>query len=503
MKKFLQQDIENIFAKKQVWLTFLFLGILFRAINALYNYAPVAIDDYANLLAPALKKIQTGVPIEVENYRMVFLGQLVYAVVLPLHKMGVENPRFLISGFYFVISMFSLFFVWGGYKLTLNFSVNKNDNEKSNETNGLAFFVLSVFAVQFIMPFISSKAYIESLAMFFIPWAFYFFTKPHATAKDYFGGSFWLSFSVLFRFQNGILIIVTGFYILYEIFSKQKNWKHLFAFLLAGFLVLAFMGTLDVISGRTAFSTIINYVVLNFNTNVTTQIWGTSPWYTYIIILLLVFIPPISFFLLPSLWQGMKRSPLLAINVFVFVLFHSFIPNKLERFLFPILPLFIILTIIGLPVLRGKSKSITQKAFHWFFIVNFPLVLLVTFSRSQMNIVKAASYMYEHPTNLYYFYGSLNFWVQGYYGYQYPSLHTIDEKAFMEHLKQDKKIYVLSYDKLENFSKEKSQNNGSMFTCKTVEEFHPDFAEKLVILTNPEFNKRRDTIYLEQCALQK
>lgn len=471
----------KIFSQKRIWFTALLLGIFLRIISAIYGYGPVAIDDYSNLIAPALEKIQTGAEIEIENYRMVFLGQLVYAVMYLPHQAGIDSPRVLVSLFYLTLGFLSLFLIWGGYKLAQNFIWQKDQQ-------WFPYFILSLFALHFAMPFISTKAYIESLSMFFIPLAFYFLTKDKP--YDLFWGSFWLSFSVLFRFQNGILIIVTAIFILYELVIKKKNFHHLLFFLAGGFLVLALMAGLDISSNRKPFSTIINYIVYNFDTNVASQIWGTSPWWTYLSILLLVFLPPLSLFLLPALWKGMKRSPLLAINLVVFVLFHSFIPNKIERFLFPVFPLFIFLTALGfLHQQKSKWQRWENKTMSLFLILNMPLVFFLSSSRPQMNIIKAASYMNIHPREHYYFYGSLNFWVQGYYGYQYPNLQTITDQNFPQILEKNKSIYVLSYE-AQIFGK----------ACQMKNKFSPDFGERLVILTNPEFNKRRDTLYLHQCT---
>lgn len=476
-------DLE-IFLQKRIWLTALLAGVFLRFLSAIYGYGPVAIDDYSNLISPALQKIQTGAEIEIENFRMVFLGQFTYGVMLLPVQLGIENPRVLVSFFYATLSFISLLFIWGGYKLAQNFVLE-------TKQQWFPFFVLSLFALHFALPFISSKAYIESLSMFFIPLAFYFLTKekPHYL----FWGSFWLSFSVLFRFQNGILIIVTGFFILYELVIKKKNVRHLLFFLLSGFLVLAIMAGLDIASGRKPLSTIINYIVYNFDTNVSTQIWGTSPWWTYLAILLVVFIPPLSFVLLPALWTGMKHSPLLAVNLIAFVLFHSFIPNKLERFLFPVLPLFIFLTALGfLHQQKSKWQSWENRAMLFFLVLNLPIAFLLASSRPQMNMIKAASYMHTNPQKNYYFHGSLDFWVQGYYGYQYPNLQTINDTSFGQTLQHHKEIYVLSYQ-------------SQLFTkvCQIEKTFSPDFGERLVIVTNPKFNKRRDTLYLHKCLQEK
>ena len=72
-----------------------------------------------------------------------------------------------------------------------------------------------------------------------------------------------------------------------------------------------------------------------------------GPWYLYIGLLLGAFIPPISFLWGFGFLRTWKKHALVFIPTVLFLIFHSYFPNKQERFILPILHFFLILGIIG------------------------------------------------------------------------------------------------------------------------------------------------------------
>jgi hypothetical protein len=57
----------------------------------------------------------------------------------------------------------------------------------------------------------------------------------------------------------------------------------------------------------------------------------------------------------------LRKHPLLFWPSFLFFAFHNYFPNKQERFILPILPLFIIAGVIGWCMYMDKSKFWNQK----------------------------------------------------------------------------------------------------------------------------------------------
>ena len=78
------------------------------------------------------------------------------------------------------------------------------------------------------------------------------------------------------------------------------------------------------------------------------------PW-QYVLTLLAALIPPVSILLLAAAVKGGSRFQHLAIATLVFLVSHSLIANKQERFILPILPVLFILIVAGLPWLSAVT----------------------------------------------------------------------------------------------------------------------------------------------------
>src|SRR5258705_197722 len=79
------------------------------------------------------------------------------------------------------------------------------------------------------------------------------------------------------------------------------------------------------------------------------QGYPSSPPWHYVLTLLAALIPPVSVLLLAAAVRGGRQVPLIGVATLAFLLSHSLIANKQERFLLPILPLLLILVVAGLP----------------------------------------------------------------------------------------------------------------------------------------------------------
>jgi hypothetical protein len=87
------------------------------------------------------------------------------------------------------------------------------------------------------------------------------------------------------------------------------------------------------------FAEFTEYVLYNM-ANTTT--YFDQPWYNYLLLLLGIFIPLFSI----AVFFGFFRRPqplLFWLPVLLFLAIHSYFPNKQERFLFPIVPLFFVI----------------------------------------------------------------------------------------------------------------------------------------------------------------
>jgi dolichyl-phosphate-mannose-protein mannosyltransferase/glycosyl transferase family 22 (putative mannosyltransferase) len=119
------------------------------------------------------------------------------------------------------------------------------------------------------------------------------------------------------------------------------------------------------------------------------------PW-QYVLTLLAALIPPVSILLLAAAVKGGIRFQHLAIATLVFLVSHSLIANKQERFILPILPLLFVLIVAGLPWLAERIGGRAYRGMWWYFgVVNAVLVILLTFSFSKKDRVAPLLYVYR------------------------------------------------------------------------------------------------------------
>lgn len=122
------------------------------------------------------------------------------------------------------------------------------------------------------------------------------------------------------------------------------------------------------------------------------------PW-QYVLTLLAALIPPVSILLLAAAVKGGIRFQHLAIATLVFLVSHSLIANKQERFILPILPLLFVCIVAGLPWLAerlGGGRGRLYRGMWWYFwTVNAALLVVVTFSVSKKDRVAPLLYVYR------------------------------------------------------------------------------------------------------------
>jgi 4-amino-4-deoxy-L-arabinose transferase-like glycosyltransferase len=121
---------------------------------------------------------------------------------------------------------------------------------------------------------------------------------------------------------------------------------------------------------------------------------SSPPWH-YVLTLLAAFIPPASILLLAAAVKGGIRLQFLAIATLAFLVSHSLIANKQERFLLPILPLVFILIVAGLPWLAARIAPAYRGMWWYFWIVNGALLVVLTFSFAKKDRVEPLLVVYR------------------------------------------------------------------------------------------------------------
>jgi hypothetical protein len=223
--------------------------------------------------------------------------------------------------------------------------------------------------------------------------------KPEKKDRDYILAGLLIGLAFSMRFQS--VLFSTGIGI--ALLINRTSIKHL-AFVLFTFLIFVSItqGLTDYFIWKKPFGEFLAYVEYNVN-NATN--YGVNVWYMYPALLLGLLIPPLSFLLLGGWFYIWKKIPILFWPAFVYLAFHSYFPNKQERFITTILPSVIIGGVLGMKYLYEKGKLNPQKAFFRYskyFVLGLNAILLcgLSVSYSKRHRCEAAYYLYKkHDSN--------------------------------------------------------------------------------------------------------
>jgi uncharacterized membrane protein YqaE (UPF0057 family) len=194
------------------------------------------------------------------------------------------------------------------------------------------------------------------------------------------------------RFQSSIF--VAG--ILAALLIK-RNWK---ALVPVGLGVAVFFcleqGISDYLLWGKPFVEFREYVQYNID-NATTYL--TNTWYSYVILVLGILLPPVSIFLFFGFLRTWRRHSILFIPTFLFLAFHSYFPNKQERFILTIVPFIIILGVIGWEEFRessvfwGKRKKLLNGFYIFSLTINLILLPFISTFYSKEARVESMTYL--------------------------------------------------------------------------------------------------------------
>ncbi len=318
------------------------------------------------------------------GFSLVYPG-LHYVLFYLLKAIGIVNPEIKMLIVRLLHAVYSLITVYFGYQITLKLS-----NRKTARQAGI------LLAILWIMPFMSVRNLIEMACV--PPMMIGYYIMIRAREREYL--PFWIYAGILFgiafafRYQS---ILIPGGIVLVLFF--QCRWKISVYFAVGVIAGLFFLqGIVDWIAWGYPFAAFLHYTISNVETRYD---YITGEWYRYLLLLLGIFIPPVSFYLIYGAARTWKKLALLFWPMLLFLVFHSVYPNKQERFILPMLPLLIISGTIGWQEFVGNSefwqryRSILKGSWVWFWTINTVLLLILTFTYSKKSLVEPMNYFRE------------------------------------------------------------------------------------------------------------
>lgn len=301
----------------------LIIGAALRILSAIFVYGPQALDDYKHGVWPAYQFF-AGIPLDIPQYRSHLLVWFLSLFAEMASWVGVTSALGQVRAMYLGLGFTSLVGIYGTYLYVRDF--------RSKLFPALALYMAAIFP---LMPFVSTRAFGEAVAMSLVMLAFGGIESSRQRKENrivvWVAWFAVLGLAGLFRFHVGVLYLV-----LMAVFLILKNYRAVSGAMIAGLIALGGQVLVDFLSGKGFLGTLFIYLKENEGGAVK---YGVSPWYNPWLFVLALSLAPFSFVLwrsTRSLWR--KHWPML-VPFLIFVLAHSLVAHKEERFLYPILGL--------------------------------------------------------------------------------------------------------------------------------------------------------------------
>ncbi|MBK9284554.1 MAG: glycosyltransferase family 39 protein [Sphingobacteriaceae bacterium] len=296
---------------------------------------------------------------------------------------GLENPQFKMFIIRLLHAFWSLLVITYSYRIALQYASKK-----------VAWYVGLFAALYWFMPFMSVRNLVEFVCVPPILLAIYYLHSTKINTKNVVLAGFWLGIAFSVRFQT---VFVAGGIGLAMLIQKYKI-KDIILILLSFLSVLLLtQGAVDFYIWKKPFAEFLSYVQYNLDN---AGAYGTDNWHMYFDLIFGLLIPPLSILLVAGYFKTWKSMSLLFWPVFFYVTFHTYFPNKQERFIMTILPLLQIAGTVGMFQLYEKYKNKVNKGLFKFskgfvIVVNIILLAVLTLSYSKRHRVESMLYLYH------------------------------------------------------------------------------------------------------------
>jgi hypothetical protein len=360
-------------------------GMVARGLCAYFVYGPQALDDYKHGVWPAYQFF-AGQTMDLPDYRSHLLVWILAGFLKIGALFGISSALAQVRTMYFGLALISLLGIYGTYLFVRGF--------RSKTFAALALYLVALFP---LMPFISTRAFGEAVAMSLVMLGFGVLENQRRSA----GRGIWpwlvgfacLGLATLFRFHVGLLFVGYGAVLIY-----LRCWSGVIGAFAAGLLTLAGEAAVDFYSGKAAFGTLFAYLAENENG---ARDYGVSPWYNTWLFVLAVSLAPFSLVFIKKLKPLWKSQWPWLLPFLIYVLAHSLVPHKEERFMYPIvgLELWALAWIWAASAYFKPARRIYSPVF---FGLSVPLLLIVCLVNTQEGEIEPPAYAESRYQNVIY-----------------------------------------------------------------------------------------------------
>jgi len=359
--------IFNIFSKRAILIVIITIAAVVYIGTAYNSHGFYHADEHYQIIEFAGLKLGTHTPDELAweykaQIRPTFQPVICFVLLKTCTFLNINNPYSQAFILRLITALLAI--------VVITVFIQNTKSLIENESIKTAYYLLSFFL--WFIPIISVRFSSETWSglMFLLSLSLFFNRSQNNTTPFLIGGLFGVSF--LFRFQ--IAFAILGFCI-WLIVNRQTKFKYLTK-IFATFSTIVFIGLLldTWFYGEIVF-TPWKYFFSAIDSG--GNGFGTSTWYFYIAKLLtypsyFIGIPLLLSLILIMIY---KRNSFLLWSIIPFILIHSLVPHKEERFLFPIIYLFPLTIIEGYKIFLNLCQiRFVVKIMNYFFIVIFVLV---------------------------------------------------------------------------------------------------------------------------------
>ena len=387
-----QLHIYHLWNEKPLHLI-LITALLLRLISAIFSKGFEMHDDhYLIIEAPQSwvdgKDYNNWLPWNQENpeptgHSFFYIG-FHFLLFTAMKWTGITDPQLKMFLVRLIHALFSLLIISLGYRLTERLSDRKT-----------ARFAGLLLAVYWFMPFFSVRNLVEIVCIPFLLAGIWMVinsdNRKHPNAWILLAGFVaGMAFSV--RYQTSVFLAGTALALL-----LMKKILPAIAYCLGvAASVIIFQGIPDFFIWGYPFAEFISYSAYNVAHK---HEYITGDWYMYLAVLAAMLIPPLSLLLFWGFLRTWKKHLVIFLPTILFLIFHSFYPNKQERFIFPVVPFIIILGVIGWLEFYKRSgfwqkhQMIYKVIIAIFWILNIPGLILFTPSYGKKARVETMTYL--------------------------------------------------------------------------------------------------------------
>jgi hypothetical protein len=344
-----------------------------------------------------------------------------------------------------------------------------------------------LIAFYFICPMIYTRPLIESLSAPYVFVSAYFAYRYErlSSYRDLIFSIFALMLAAMFRYQTGVCALALLLLVLYK-----KDVRGLTTLAITGIVAYFISGSLDLLFKGSLHASLFSYTryqaaeISNF---------GKQPFYVFFGLFLLLSFPPVLFHRYPGFSWKKTYRPLLAplLYFLTFLISHSLITHKEERFMVPILPVFFVLAI---PLIRYTFLDFpSQWRLKYFIGINFLLLPFASFNVPQNNLIGTARFIHrnENIRQVKEVEGALFNFPMAFIGHPVTKDGLPREGLMAKTPVACDTVFAIREDIREAIP-------GLDQRYKQVGKFEPGVLERIVIRLNPRQNSRRRAIEVYQ-----